>query len=293
MQYFDYAAPQSLGEALSLMASAGENGRVLAGGTDLIVMMRAGRRRPTFVLDGKQVPELQELSLNGGLTLGAAVSCRRIWENSDVSRAFPALIDSASIIGGVQIQGRASVGGNLCNAAPSADCIPTLIALGATCSIASSSGNREVAAEDFCVAPGQTVLRPGEILVNMKIPAQSPNSGAAYLRFTPRNEMDIAIAGVGASVVLEADRETIKSARIALSAVGPTPIFASDAGQLLAGKSASDESALMAAAEAAREASRPITDMRGTIDQRKHLVGVLTVRALKKAIERAKGSNNG
>ncbi len=289
MENFDYAAPATLNEALSLLAQGGESARVLAGGTDLIVMMRGGRRKPKLVVDGKGIPELEAIALNGGLSLGAAVSCRRLWENPDIVRAYPAIIDSATIIGGVQIQGRASIGGNLCNAAPSADSIPTLIALGATALVASAAGNREVAAEDFCVAPGRTVLQPGEILVALKIPAQAPNSGAAYLRFTPRNEMDIAIAGVGAAVVLSQDKQTIQSARIALAAVGPTPIFAREAGAALAGRDTSDQS-LQLAAEAARAAASPITDMRGTIDQRRHLVGVLTMRALRKAIERAKGN---
>ncbi|HZP26879.1 MAG TPA: xanthine dehydrogenase family protein subunit M [Dehalococcoidia bacterium] len=289
MEYFDYAAPQTLNEALSLLANAGDSGRVLAGGTDLIVMMRGGRRHAKLVVDGKAIPELQQLSLNGGLTLGAATSCRRIWENDAISRAYPAITDAASIIGGIAIQGRASIGGNLCNAAPSADSIPALIALGATANVASSKGTRQVAVEEFCTAPGQTVLQPGELLISISIPKQPAKSGAAYIRFTPRNEMDIAVAGVGASVVLAPDGQTIQSARIALAAVGPTPIFAKEAGDLLAGKPATDEN-LQQAAEAARAAARPITDMRGTIDQRKHLVGVLTVRTLKKAIERAKGN---
>lgn len=289
MEYFDYAAPQTLNEALSLLANAGDGGRVLAGGTDLIVMMRGGRRHAKLVVDGKAIPELQQLSLNGGLTIGAATSARRIWENEAIGKAFPAIVDSATIIGGVAIQGRASIGGNLCNAAPSADSIPTLIVLGATANLATSKGTRQVAAEDFCTAPGRTVVEPGEMLINISIPAQAAKSGAAYLRFTPRNEMDIAVAGVGASVTLSPDGQTIQSARIALASVGPTPIFAKEAGDVLAGKSATDES-LQQAAQAAQAAARPITDMRGTIDQRKHLVGVLTVRALKIAIDRAKGN---
>ena len=290
MHSFDYAAPTSLGEALTLLAGARGNARVLAGGTDLIVNMRVGRRKPGLVVDGKRIPELNELSLTAaGLTLGAAVSCRRAYEHAEVAKRYPALVDSMSLIGSVHIQGRATVGGNLCNAAPSGDAIPTLIALGAVAKVLGPQGTREVAAEDVCVAPGKTSLADDELLVSVFIPAPAANSGAFYLRFIPRNEMDIAIAGVGASVVLDAAKQNFVSARIALAPVGPTPIFARDAGALLAGKPIGEDS-IQLAADAAQAVAKPITDMRGTIEQRKHLVKVLTARALRGAIERAKGA---
>jgi carbon-monoxide dehydrogenase medium subunit len=290
MHSFEYAAPKSLGEAVTLLAGARGNARVLAGGTDLIVNMRVGRRKPGLVVDGKHIPELNELSLTAaGLTLGAAVSCRRAYEHAEVARRYPALVDSMSLIGSVHIQGRATVGGNLCNAAPSGDAIPTLIALGAVARVLGPSGTREVAAEDVCVAPGKTSLADDELLVSVFIPAPSANSGAFYLRFIPRNEMDIAIAGVGANVVLDAAKQIFVSARIALASVGPTPIFAREAGALLAGKPVNEDS-IQLAADAAQAVAKPITDMRGTIEQRKHLVKVLTARALRGAIERAKGA---
>jgi carbon-monoxide dehydrogenase medium subunit len=290
MHSFEYAAPTSLGEAVTLLAGARGNARVLAGGTDLIVNMRVGRRKPGLVVDGKHIPELNELSLTAaGLTLGAAVSCRRAYEHAEVARRYPALVDSMSLIGSVHIQGRATVGGNLCNAAPSGDAIPTLIALGAVARVLGPNGTREVAAEDVCVAPGKTSLADDELLVSVFIPAPAANSGAFYLRFIPRNEMDIAIAGVGASVVLDAAKQSFVSARIALAAVGPTPIFAREAGTLLAGKPINEDS-IQLAADAAQAVARPITDMRGTIEQRKHLVKVLTARALRGAVERAKGA---
>jgi carbon-monoxide dehydrogenase medium subunit len=290
MHSFEYAAPKSLGEAVTLLAGARGNARVLAGGTDLIVNMRVGRRKPGLVVDGKHIPELNELSLTAaGLTLGAAVSCRRAYEHAEVARRYPALVDSMSLIGSVHIQGRATVGGNLCNAAPSGDAIPTLIALGAVARVLGPSGTREVAAEDVCVAPGKTSLADDELLVSVFIPAPSANSGAFYLRFIPRNEMDIAIAGVGANVVLDAAKQSFVSARIALASVGPTPIFAREAGALLAGKPVNEDS-IQLAADAAQAVAKPITDMRGTIEQRKHLVKVLTARALRGAIERAKGA---
>ncbi|GAB4355402.1 MAG: xanthine dehydrogenase family protein subunit M [Immundisolibacter sp.] len=290
MHSFDYAAPASLDEAVALLSRAQGNARVLAGGTDLIVNMRVGRRKPGLVVDGKRIPELNELALTAdGLSIGAAVSCRRIWEHAEIRRRYPALIDSASLIGSVHIQGRATIGGNLCNAAPSGDAIPTLIALGAVARILGPDGRREVPAEAFCMAPGKTCLADDELLVSVFIPAPQANSGAKYLRFIPRNEMDIAIAGVGASVVLDAAGQTFVSARIALAAVGPTPIFAAEAGALLAGKPVGED-AIQLAADAAQAAARPITDMRGTVEQRKHLIKVLTARALRGAVERAKGA---
>ncbi|HEY0674698.1 MAG TPA: xanthine dehydrogenase family protein subunit M [Immundisolibacter sp.] len=290
MHSFSYAAPTSLGEAVTLLAGARGNARVLAGGTDLIVNMRVGRRKPELVVDGKRIPELNELSLTAaGLTLGAAVSCRRAYEHAEVAKRYPALVDSMSLIGSVHIQGRATVGGNLCNAAPSGDAIPTLIALGAQARVLGPNGTREVPVEEFCVAPGKTCLADDELLVSVHIPAPVANSGAHYLRFIPRNEMDIAIAGAGGCVVLDAAKQNFVSARIALASVGPTPIFAREAGALLAGKPINEDS-IQLAADSAQAVAKPITDMRGTIEQRKHLVKVLTARALRGAIERAKGA---
>lgn len=289
MKWFDYASPASLAEALSLLAEHGERARLLAGGTDLLVQMRAGRRTPDLVIDIKNIAELNELAYNpsGGLTLGAAVPCYKIYGNTQVTAAYPALNDVASLIGGTQIQGRASIGGNLCNAAPSADAIPALIALRAKCRIAGANGEREVAAEDFCTAPGMTVLAANEILVSLRLPPPSANAGARYIRFIPRNEMDIAVAGAGVSVDLE--NGNFRAARIALAAVAPTPLYVKAAGDFLAGKPVSDENIEQAAA-IARDAAKPITDMRGTIAYRKHISGVLTRRALHDAVARAKES---
>ena len=289
MKPFDYARPGSVNEAVDLLAKHGDRARVLAGGTDLLVQLRAGVREADVVVDIKEIPELNEIryDANSGLTLGAAVPCFRIYEHADVKQAYPALIDVASLIGGTQIQGRASFGGNLCNSAPSADALPMLIALEATCRIEGPGGAREVAVENFCTAPGKNVLQPGELLVSFHVPAPKPHSGAHYLRFIPRNEMDIAVAAAGVSVVL--DNGNIDSARIALAAVAPTPLFVKEAGDALAGQPANAES-VQRAANAAKAAAKPITDMRGTVEYRKHLCEVLTRRALNVAIERAKGA---
>jgi carbon-monoxide dehydrogenase medium subunit len=286
VKWFDYAAPQSLTEALELMA-AHPGARPLAGGTDLLVQMRSGRKETDFVVDVKRVPELNEIAYDPvrGLTLGAAVPCYRIYGNSAVSRVYPSLAEVAALIGGTQIQGRASIGGNLSNAAPSADSVPLLIALGGRCRIAGAGGEREVAVEDFCTAPGRTVLQTGELLVSIHLPAPPPGSGARYLRFIPRNEMDIAVAGAGVQVVM--DNGNFRSVRIALAAVAPTPLFVREAGDSLAGRAVNAES-LAEAADLARRAARPITDMRGTADYRRHLCGVLTRRALEGAIASAR-----
>jgi CO/xanthine dehydrogenase FAD-binding subunit len=290
VQAFEYVSPASVEEAVSLLSGMNGGARPLAGGTDLLVQLRAERFRLGRVVDVKAIPELNEvrLSLADGLTLGAAVPCYRIYEDAAIKAAYPALVDSVSILGGIGIQGRATVGGNLCNASPSGDSIPSLIVLGARCNIAGPDGRRQVSAEDFCLAPGQSRLEPGELLVSLHFPPPQPRSGSYYLRFIPRNEMDIAVVGAGAWLVLGDDGETITDARLALAAVAPTPLYVEAARGLLVGTRGEDE-AIDKAAEAAREAARPITDMRGSETQRRHLARILTRRALRGALRRAKG----
>ncbi len=291
MQAFDFVRATSVDEVVSILRQNGNQARVLSGGTDLLVALREGRAEARVVVDIKGLPETTEMSYSpeSGLRLGAAVPCYRMYEDEELSALYPGLMDSARLIGGVQIQGRASMGGNLCNASPAADSIPSLIAHSAVCVIAGPNGRREVPVEEFCVAPGRTVLQPGEFLLYLQIPAPRPGFGAAYQRFIPRNEMDIAVVGVGASVQLDESRNVIRSARIALGAVAPTPLYVPEAGEALAGQRISDE-VIERAAEIAKAAARPITDMRGTAEYRRHLSGVLTRRVLKKAIERAQAS---
>jgi len=287
MKWIDFASPSSLSEALDLLAQHTDRSRMMAGGTDIIVQLRTGRRTEDLLIDAKAIPELNEMkySPSTGLTLGAAVPCYQVYGNQAVSQAYPGLIDAASLIGGTQIQGRASIGGNLCNSVPSADSIPALIAMEVTCKIAGPGGTREVSVEDFCTAPGKNVMQANELLVSLHFPPPRPNCGANYIRFIPRNEMDIAVAGVGVSVELENNR--FKSARISLSAVAPTPLFVEEAGEALVGNQVNEKSVQLAA-NMARDAARPITDMRGTVEYRKHLCEVLTRRALNTSIERAK-----
>ena len=287
MKWFDYARPYSIGEAVQLLSGAGDKARVLAGGTDLLVQLRADRKQAELVVDVKRIPEMNEIRYQAekGLELGSAVPCYQIYRNPLLKEKYPALVDVASIIGGTQIQGRASIGGNLCNAAPSADSIPLLIALGVRCRIAGVDGEREVPVEQFCTGPGRSILKPGELLVSLQFPPPAPGKGACYIRFIPRNEMDIAVAGAGVGV--ELDNGLIRSARIALASVAPIPLYVPEAGAALAGSPASDD-AIQRAADIAKEAAKPITDMRGTVDYRRHLCGVLVRRALHAAIRRAK-----
>ena len=290
MKAIDYSRPTTLEDALQVLSGA--NGRVgmLAGGTDIIVQVREARRDLDMLMDVKKIPELNELSYDNqtGLLLGAAVPCTLVYEHPEVAARYPGLVDAASLVGGTAIQNRATFGGNLCNASPAADSVPALIVHHAICQIAGPGGRREVPVEDFCTAPGKTVLQSGELLVSFRIPPPQANFGAHYLRFIPRNEMDIAVVGSGASVVLDGDGNSIVSGRVALGAVAPTPLLVSEASSLLAGSPISAQ-VVERVEQACREAASPINDIRGTVEHRKHLSGVLARRALEKAIQRAKG----
>jgi len=288
LRAFDYSAPQTLNDAIALLAKKGERARVLSGGTDLIVQVREKRRELDLMVDVKRIPELLEIRFDAaGLTLGASVPCHRIYEDPVIRRAYPGLVDAAFLIGGIQIQNRASLGGNVCNASPAADSTPALIVHHATCVIAGVDGRRELPVEQFCLAPGRNALGRGELLVSFHIPAPPPRFSASYIRFIPRNEMDIAVVGCGVSLSLAEDLQTVTSARLALGAVAPTPLLVAEAAVALVGQPLSAQTIDKAAA-AAQAASRPISDMRGTAEYRRHLVGVLARRTVQKAFERAK-----
>ena len=259
MHAINYETPKTIDEAVKLLAAHGEKARPLSGGTDLLIQLRAGTRRPEYVVDIKQIADLHKISfsMQHGLRLGAAVPCIEIYENADMRMYYPGLTEAAHLIGSLQIQSRASVGGNLCNGSPAADATPALIALGAKARIAGSSGERVVPVETFCTAPGRTVLKPGELLVEFQIPAPERHSSDAYLRLIPRNEMDIAVVGVGGAITIDPADDRIVDARIALAAVGPTPIFAAEASKSLAGKKF-DKAALDHAAALAIAAATPI-----------------------------------
>jgi carbon-monoxide dehydrogenase medium subunit len=286
---FDYKLATNLDEAIALLEEGTLKVKVLSGGTDLIVQLREDLCDADLLVDVKKIPELMELRFDAlkGLTLGASVSCRAIYEDPVILSEYPGLVDAALLIGGIQIQNRASFGGNLCNASPAADSIPALIVHRAVCLIRGSQGQREVPVEDFCTGPGQNVLEPGELLVSFRIPPVPRHFGAHYLRFIPRGEMDIAVVGCGASLEFEGDLRTVARARVALGAVAPTPLLVSAAADALEGKFFSEES-VERAAKAAQDACRPITDYRGTAAFRRRLAGVLTRRALGMAAQRAR-----
>ena len=267
MHELNYEAPTSLDQAISALASAGDNGRMLAGGTDLIIQMRAGVKQPAQVIDAKKIPELQALSFDAqnGLQLGAALACCKVIEDGAIQDKYPGLVEAAGLIGSDQVLARASVGGNLCNGSPAADTTPALIALGALCHVAGPNGSRDVPVEEFVTGPGQTVLQANEILVEFRIPAPQGNTADCYQRFIPRNEMDIAVVGVGSCVTL--DGETCTAARIGLGAVAATPLYAQDAAQSLVGKTL-DDTAIENAAALAQQMATPISDMRGTAEPR-------------------------
>jgi CO/xanthine dehydrogenase FAD-binding subunit len=284
---FIFATPQSVQEAVELLARAKGEARPLAGGTDLIAQMKENRKNPGVVVDVKKIPDLNELSWDAqhGLRIGAAVSCSRISLFAPVRERYPALAEACALVGSVQIQNRAALGGNFCNAAPSADAVPPVLSYGGKLLIAGSHGRREIAAEDFFVGPGQTVLGQDELLVQITIPTPPSPSGAAYLRFIPREEMDIAIVGVGAFVQLTADRTHCEQARLTLAAVAPTPVRVREAEAFLVGKSL-DQETMTQAGELAAKAAKPISDVRSSAAYRVEMVKVLTRRTLQKALER-------
>ena len=292
MREIDYISAQSVSEAAALLNDHGDRARVIAGGTDVIAQVREGRRELDLLVDVKEIAELTaiEYSAESGLRLGAAAPCYNIYGDSEVAAAYPGLMDAVRMIGSIQIQGRASVGGNLCNASPAADATCPLIVYSATCNVQGPNGSRVIATEDFCTAPGRTAMAQGELLVSLDLPAPTANAAGFYLRFIPRNEMDIAEVGAGAFVTLDASGTKIESARVALAAVAPIPLYVPAVGDHLAGKTISDE-LIQEAAEIAQSAATPISDMRGTAEHRKHLVAVLTRRALNGAIERAREAN--
>jgi CO/xanthine dehydrogenase FAD-binding subunit len=287
LQDFDYLSAHSIDEVVKLLGSRRQV-QLLSGGTDILVQLREGRKQAELVVDVKQIAELCELAYDAqsGLRIGAAVACTR-FVSDPRSAQYPGLVDAVSLIGGTQIQSRATIGGNLCNASPAADAIPALIVQRAVCIIAGPGGRRELPVEQFCTAPGKNALTQGEFLVALRVPAPLPRSSAAYLRFIPRNEMDIAVTGAGAAVVLDESKTHFLQAEVALGAVAPTPLYVEEAGQFLAGAEVSPEP-IFEAARIAQAAARPISDMRGSAQQRRHLALVLVKRALTLAVERAR-----
>lgn len=285
MAQLAYKAPTSLAEATRALSDS-DGVRLLAGGTDLLVQMKLGLSSPQVVIDLKHIPELMEISLDSErLRLGAAVPGAVVTAHPRISQLFPGFTEALGIIGSSQVQGRASAGGNLCNASPAADSVPSMIVNRAQCLVVGSGGSRSVAAVDFNTGPRSNCLAPDELLVAVEFPLPGPRSSDAYLRFIPRSEMDIAVAG--AAVALSLDGEGICSAAcIAIGAVAARALLVPAAAKALVGTSL-DEDSLQRAAEAASDAASPITDKRGTVEFKTSVVGVLVRRAAVIARDRA------
>jgi CO/xanthine dehydrogenase FAD-binding subunit len=286
LPHFDYAAPTTVAEALRLLAEKGPGAKVLAGGTDLIIRMRHGLVKPSAIIHLGGIAELKTIAYKPktGLSIGAAATLAEVAAHPDIKRHYPAVAYAAGETANVQVRNLGTVGGNLCNAAPSADNAPTLLALGAEMVLAGPKGERRVALEQFFRGPGQTVLEVGEILTAIQVPPPPPRSGAAYQQVSARGKVDICAASVGAAVVF--DGETCQEVRIFLGAVGPTPLRALETESLVRDKSFTPALIEQAGTKAAAEA-RPITDVRASADYRRQMVGVLTRRALLEAQKRA------
>lgn len=289
MADIQYLAPGSLDEAIKAFAAAGAAGKILAGGTDLLVQMRAGTQKPGVIVDIKKIAEMTQIEdLGGGsFRIGAAASGMALYDHRTFGKAWPGVLEAINLIGSKQVQGRASAGGNLCNASPAGDSVPALVAAGATVTIAGPNGRRELKVEEVPAGPGRTNLKPGEIVVSFTFPARPKGSSDAYLRMIPRTEMDIAVVGLGVNLSLKDG--VVTAARVGLGAVAPTVLLVEDAAKALIG-SKLDDAALTKAAAACSAACRPINDKRGTIAYRTKVAGVLLKRTALIAAKRAQGN---
>jgi carbon-monoxide dehydrogenase medium subunit len=282
-----YEAPSSVDQAVALLAGATGEARVLAGGTDLLVQMRTDLIEPALLIDIKGIAELRQIKEEGGgFRIGAAVTGAELKEHAKLKSVWPGVVEAANLIGSTQIQGRATMGGNLCNGSPAADSVPALIAAGAKVSIVGPKGRREVPVEDVMLAPRKLSLTKGELVASFLLPAKAARTGDAYLRFIPRTEMDIAVVGCGVCLTLDA-KGACTAARVSLGAVAPRPLLVAPAAAALI-RSTVDGAALQKLDAAARAACQPIDDKRGTKDYRIKVAGVLARRAAQIALERAR-----
>ena len=282
-----YEAPSSLEQAVGLLAAASGDARVLAGGTDLLVQMRTDVLNPELVIDIKHIPELRQIKEeSAGFRIGAAVTGAELKEHPRLKAVWPGVVEAANLIGSTQIQGRATMGGNLCNGSPAADSVPALIAAAAKASVVGPKGRREIAVEDVMLAPRQLALTKGEIIASFILPPQAKGSADAYLRFIPRTEMDIAVVGCGVCLTVD-DKGVVSRARVALGAVAARPLLVEEAAKALIGTKV-DDGALQKLDAAAQAACRPIDDKRGTKEYRIKVAGVLARRAAQIAFERAR-----
>ena len=285
-----FETPTTPEAAAQLLAGAKGLAKPLAGGTDLLIQMRGGRVEPEMLVDVKRIPEMTSVAIeNGAYRVGAAVGAMVLVEDEGFARTWPGVTDAVKLIGSIQIKGRATVGGNVCNASPAADSVPALIAAGAIARIVGPKGRREVPVEEIGVGPGKTSLASGEIVVSFLLPRRASHSGDAYLRFIPRTEMDIAVVGAGINLTLD-DKGVCRQARVSLGAVAERALLVPEGAAALIGTPV-DDKALERLAAAASAACRPIDDKRGTKEYRIKVAGVLARRAAAIALERARGSN--
>jgi carbon-monoxide dehydrogenase medium subunit len=283
-----YRTPQTIEEAMRVLGSSNGSAKLLAGGSDLLVQLRSGRTKPALIVDIKRIPGLIGIRAEGdGFVIGAATPCALIGEHPALRTAWPGVVEAACLIGSTQVQGRATLAGNLCNASPAADSVPALMAARATCVMAGPAGRREVPVEAIPTGPGQTSLSPGEMVVELRLPRRPRRAADAYLRFIPRTEMDIAVVGAAVNVTVDA-QGICTEAFVALGAVAPTAILVPEAAAVLVGKRL-DADTLSRLDAAARRAARPISDKRGTVAFRTALAGVLARRAATIAFQRAEG----
>jgi len=278
---FQFLQPLTIQEATALFAEYDGEAKVIAGGTDLINLIRTKAIRPPYVVDIGRIPGLDHVryDANGALIIGALAIIRNLETSNDVKQRHPVIAQAAGQLGSVAIRNVGTIGGNLCHASPAADTAPALIALGAKAKIIGPAGERTVVLEDFFTGPGQTVLQRGEILAELYVPPMSPDSKGVYLKHASRGAADLAIVGVAAVATM--DRGICRNAKIALGAVGPTPMRARNAETLLEGKETSD-ALIGQAAEAAAAESRPITDVRASADYRREMVQVFTRWAIRR-----------
>ena len=290
MSEIRFETPKTVEAASALLAATQGLAKVLSGGTDLLIQMRSGMVKPELVIDVKGISEMTTVALeNGGYRFGAAVPCINLVENLAFAKTWPGVIDGCNWVGSVQVRGRASVGGNVCNASPAADTVPAMIAAGAIASIVGPKGRREVPVEQIAAGPGKTTLEKGELVTSFFLPERAARSADAYIRFTPRSEMDIAVVGCGISLTLD-EQGVCTHARVSLGAVAERALVVPEAAAALIGTKL-DEAALTALAAAASAAARPIDDKRGTKAFRIKIAGVLARRTAVVAMNRAKGIN--
>jgi xanthine dehydrogenase FAD-binding subunit len=280
--------PASFADASAIAAGASGVTRFLAGGTDVLVQLRSDLVTPDDLIDIKKIDGVQDITRNadGSWTIGVAVTGAEMSEHAGLCKDWPGLVEAMDLIGSTQVQGRATLVGNLCNGSPAADSVPAQIAAGVSVTVTGPKGERQIAVEDIPTGPGRTVLEKGDVVTAVHVPARGDNAGDAYLRFIPRTEMDIAVVGCGVNLRLDGD--TITEARVSLGAVAPTVLLVQEAADAILGTTL-DDAALEALAKAAEAACNPINDKRGTIEFRVDVAGVLAKRAAKIAYARAKG----